>query len=478
MSTLTPAQRWFCVVLIAVALAFLLIFGVPLIAYRIAMAIERGQADGRAVTLDKQLDALSETSKAFRMVSQKVQPSVVHVNVFAAKNLGTTLLDGRPTAVLQPYLRDSGSGVIIDDEGYIVTNHHVISGAAGVEVRLANGERFTAELVGSDQRLDLAVLKIDLPEGVKAATLGDSNQLAVGDWVLAIGNPFGLDQSVTAGIVSAKGRRSLLENFDGEDLIQTDAAINPGNSGGPLVNLKGEVVGINTFIIGEGNLGIGFAIPASTVKVAIEAFKKYGQIDRGWLGLLMHEVTPRTEDQTEAPLWMQVDYTIPGSPAEAVLKPGDLLTHVNGQPFRTSKELREQIEQTKPGETIELGVIRGDQRLTVKLASKITPREPRVLPGEREWKITLAYNVDAVLARQLGLRTTNGILVKEVDPRGPAADVLNPGDLIIAVGETPTPTIGEFADAVRKLPPGDSATLTVHSSRGFRQVELPVPDRA
>src|SRR5262249_3409067 len=154
-----------------------------------------------------------------------------------------------------------------------------IGGSNQVEIRLASGERFPATIVGSDARLDLALLKADLPEGIKPATLGDSSKIAVGDWVLAIGNPFGLDQSVTAGIVSAKGRRSLLENFDGEDLIQTDAAINPGNSGGPLVNLKGEVVGINAFIIGEGNLGIGFAIPAATVQVAIDAFKKYGQID-------------------------------------------------------------------------------------------------------------------------------------------------------------------------------------------------------
>jgi len=480
MSQLTPTQRWATVILIAVFIALFLTFGLPVMAYRVAIALARGHYDGQAMNVERQLDTLSATSNAFRMVSGKVRPAVVHVNVFESHlRYSASAIDGEPAnPLLYRYLREAGSGVIIDAQGYVITNHHVVNGASGIEVRLANGTRFDAKVLGSDSRLDLALLKVEPgTTELTAATLAESKNQEVGDWVLAIGNPFGLDQSVTAGIISALGRRDLLENFDGEDLVQTDAAINPGNSGGPLVNLKGQVIGINTFIIGEGNLGIGFAIPSNTVKRAFKDFRDLGQIRRGWLGLLMHEVVPVDERaKSENELWMQIDYCIPGSPAaKGGLKPGDVITRIDDQSFRSTREMRQIIERKEPDKTQTLLVIRGERKLEIPLIVQVTPKNPRVLPGEQEWGISVAYNIAPELVRQLGLPGLEGILVEVVSPRGAAAGQLRPGDLIVAVNDVRTATIAAFAEEISKIKSGERAILAVYSGSTPRTVRLEMP---
>ncbi len=476
MTPLSPAQRWLTVCLVGFLGGLMLIYGLPIVAYRISMALERGRDDARRLGVKQQLDQLNVTSQAFRLVSEQVRPAVVHVDVVESiVRSDATDVDEEPRAGLQ-YLRQAGSGLIIDKSGFVLTNHHVVAGGKGLRVKLQNAdERFTATVVGSDARMDLALIKFDPGTNeLSPATLGDSNQLEVGDWVLAIGNPFGLDQSVTAGIVSAKGRHAQLENFDSQDLIQTDAAINPGNSGGPLVNLKGEVVGINTFIIGDGNMGIGFAIPSSTVRRAFDDFKEYKRIRRGWLGLLMHRVilTPPNELPKGQAL-MLVDYCIPDSPAaKGGIRAGDILLELNGKPFRDVSDIRRKIEELTPGDTLDVKLARGSSTIKKELIVQMVPVEPRLLPGERQLGVKLGYNISPELAQTLRLPTTNGILVESVAPDGPALGKLNAADLIVSVNGVTTPTIASFADQILKIPPGGAASLGVWTGSELHSVQM------
>ncbi|MES2793874.1 MAG: trypsin-like peptidase domain-containing protein [Planctomycetota bacterium] len=474
-------RRWCLVLLVGVFSGLILTHGIPAIIYRISLAIFRARQDASEQGLKQGLAELNDTSHAFRMVVERVKPAVAHIDcVRLYQRTAPSFQPGDRMSSPQYFLQHGqGSGVVVDPSGYILTNYHVVAEAQEIQVQLpGRPEIFKASLTGADRATDLALLKLE-SSGLtfQAATLGDSEQVAVGDWVLAIGNPFGLDQSVTAGIVSATGRHDLLKNIEVQDFIQTDAAINPGNSGGPLVNLKGDVIGINTATLGEGNKGIGFAISSNLAKAAVPQLRDHGRILRGWLGVFLHTIDPDTAKlQGWQAAAIELDYIVPRSPAEkAGLKAGDWIVEFAGQTFRDAESLHRRIKATQPDTTVTLKVRRQGQFETIKVTLATQPSEPDTLPGEREWGVQLAA-LTPDMRRWLVATDARGVVVAGVNPRFRAANKLNPGDVITKVNGHPTPTLDEFAQFTRKLNLSGRIDLEVHSREGARDVVLsPAP---
>ncbi|SCY19216.1 serine protease Do/serine protease DegQ [Nitrosospira sp. Nsp13] len=340
--------------------------------------------------------------------------------------------------------RSAGSGVIVDAaKGYVVTNFHVVKDAQQVLVTLKDRRQFQAKLVGTDPGTDIALLKIEA-KNLRALSLGDSDLLKVGDFVVAIGNPFGLGQTVTSGIVSALGRSGLdIEGY--EDFIQTDASINPGNSGGALVNLKGELIGINTAIIGPSgaSVGIGFAVPSAMVKSVLDQIVRFGEVRRGRLGANGEDITYDLASSlglasTEGAIISTVD---PGSPAEkGGLKPRDVVTAINGRAVRSAVDLRNKVGMRPIGETIDLRLIRDGKPLTVKI--KID--KPPELAGSGAVAVPQLAGA-AVANLKAGRGRTEGVLVTEVDANSPAwLHGFRPGDIIIGVNRRKVRSIQEL----------------------------------
>jgi Do/DeqQ family serine protease len=342
--------------------------------------------------------------------------------------------------------QSAGSGVIVDAKnGYIITNHHVVENASEITVTLLDNRSFSAKVVGSDEGADIAVLQAKQPNLV-AMALGDSSKLEVGDYVVAIGNPFGLQHTVTAGIVSALGRTGI--NPDGyEDFIQTDASINPGNSGGALVNLRGELVGINSAILSGsgGNIGIGFAIPVNMAKGVMDQLIKYGQVKRGVLGVNIYDVTPDVAkefglaDATGA----LVAGVAQGSAAEhAGVKTGDIIVSINGTPMRNATELRNSIGMLRVGDQVEIGLLRDGKPL------KVT-----ALVAERsESDVANAVDIHRGLegADLADAPDGAGVLVRAVQDGSPAAQAgLRANDLIVAIGRAPVASLKSFREAAK-----------------------------
>ena len=315
------------------------------------------------------VEAARAMSLAFRQAARTISPSVVGI---VAEHHGSDVrmspFDGVPFGRNHPDYTGQGSGVIVDANGTIVTNSHVVKDASDFEVTLGDGRKFPATLLGFDSDTDLAALHIDA-KGLQPAHFGSSDELEPGDWVIAVGNPYGLDHTVTAGIVSAKGRSEVgIAAY--EDFIQTDASINPGNSGGPLVNLDGQVVGINTAIhsTSGGSNGIGFAIPSSTIKNVLRGLESQGHVDRGWLGVMLQPLTPelatqRGLDDAHGAIVAQV---LDGSPAQkAGLEAGDIVRKLDGKDIESSKVLRDRVADAAPGTRIELVVLRSGKERSI-----------------------------------------------------------------------------------------------------------------
>src|ERR1700682_2784614 len=346
----------------------------------------------------KTVASLAALNRERRALINSVVPSVVAVKT--SKKIG-----GRRSGTIDPFefffrhqrqfrnpqeeamVQNSlGSGVIVTNEGHIITNSHVVDQVDEIEVQLSDGRNKKARLVGSDTEVDLAVLKIDEP-GVKPLKLADSDTVQAGDFVLAIGNPFGFEETVTDGIISSKGRPNRADAFG--DLLQTNAAINPGNSGGPLVNLRGEVVGINTAIISRsgGSQGIGFAIPSNTVRTALESLLKQGRIIRGYLGIQTRQAQQPGPANTDAD-GVVIDDVVPGSPAaQAQLQKGDIIRKFNGHEVKSFPELRSLVSQVELNKNVELDVLRNGKPMKVTAAIKEQPvdyQTTRVVPRQDE----------------------------------------------------------------------------------------------
>ncbi len=328
-----------------------------------------------------------------------------------------------------------GSGVIISKDGYILTNNHVVSDADEIQVKLSDKENYTGKVVGRDPNTDLALVKIEPSRDFPAAVLGDSDRLRVGDWVIAIGNPFGLEHTVTAGIVSAKGR--VIGSGPYDDFIQTDASINPGNSGGPLFNLQGEVVGINTAIVASGQ-GIGFAIPVNMAKEELSQLKEKGKVTRGWLGVQIQGWEPGLAQKfgLKEERGALVGRVMEGEPAEkAGIQKGDVILEVEGHPIKDTRDLLNTVARLQPGQKVKVVVLREGKEKTLSVGLGERPGDVETAgqptqPKEDRLGLTV-QDIPAEMAEQMGLEKPEGVLVSAVKPGSPAAKAgLQRGDLI------------------------------------------------
>ena len=441
----------------------------------------------------KQVPSLEALNQERRALVKSVVPAVVAVKTskkigirrqygvdpfeFFFRNPGQQYR-GRDEALVQNSL---GSGVIVTNEGHIVTNNHVVAQVDDIEVQLSDGRTEKARLVGADTQMDLAVLKIDNP-GIKPLMLADSDQVQVGDFVLAIGNPFGFEETVTDGIISYKGRSSDLG-----ELLQTNAAINPGNSGGPLINLRGEVIGINTAIISTSgtSAGVGFAIPSNTVRTALESLLKQGRIIRGYLGVQMR--VPQPGQLSVPDDGVIVDEVVPGSPADdAHLQKGDVIRKFDGHDVKNFTELRTLVSQTELNKKVELQIVRAGKPLTVSTqikeqpagyqTSRVVPQQPPASqsPGEQTEQSNGLAGVQVgdltpALSRQLDLPNgVHGVVVTDVDPDSAAAD-LQKGDVIEEVNQQRINSVADYNKIASALDPSQPQVLSVcrHRARSF-----------
>jgi serine protease Do len=373
-----------------------------------------------------------------------------------------------------------GSGFVIDAAGYILTNNHVVENADEIVVKLNTGKEFKAKVVGRDSKTDIALIEIHGASDLVSVKLGDSDKLRVGQWVIAIGNPFGLENTVTAGIVSALGRHINQGPYD--NFIQTDAAINPGNSGGPLVNTKGEVVGINTAIYSRsgGNIGIGFAIPINIAKEIVPQLKEKGHVTRGWLGVMIQKVTPDIAESLglSEPRGALVADVVKDGPAEAAgIKQGDVIVEYDGKPIADSADLPLLVARTPVGRTVVVKVIRDKKEQTFNVKIAELKEEEVAQGGGGTTSEGLGLTVQTLtpdIADNLGLdRNLKGVVVTDVDPNGPAGDAgMRRGDVILEVNRTPVKDVDAYRKALRASGKGKSVLFLVR--RGDNTIFLAV----
>jgi serine protease Do len=479
------------------------IFATLLVIFTLAIGIMIGTLiSGRALATKAQtspsgvaLLAIPEPiqlSGTFAGISARLEPAVVNISTTQVidhpKTKKTPRRNGDP---FQDFFdkffespedgpsaeRSLGSGMIVDKKGYILTNQHVIDQATKIQVTL-NGDQknYTAKLIGTDSETDVAVIKIDSDHDLPVARLGNSDGVQVGDWVLAFGSPFGLQATVTAGIVSAKDRSNVGKQF--QRFIQTDAAINPGNSGGPLANMAGEVIGINTAIFtgSRGFEGVGFALPSNTAINVYNQLVTNGHVTRGSIGISFQEDrsnNPVLMRQMGAPYGIVVEQVQPGGPADkAGIQPGDVITEVNGKPVRTGSDLVNPIAQTTIGEKVQLRYVRNKQTkdviVTVADRSKIFPETVNNAAGqEPEEAESMQFGLRAEeltpeVARRLGMDKTQGIVVTEVEPASFAEDIgFSRGDVISEVNHVPVAGMADYKKEISKLKPGQDVLFKV-----------------
>jgi serine protease Do len=414
--------------------------------------------------LSETLASPSELSRSFVSVAKMVKPAVVNINIVEkVKRPAADDFDGMP-----PFgpgdgpkdapraKRGTGSGVVISADGYILTNNHVAGDADEIKVKLADGREFKARRVGTDSETDLALVKIDA-QNLPFATLGDSSKLEQGEWVIALGSPFGLEQTMTAGIVSATGRE-LGGTYD--NYIQTDASINPGNSGGPLVNMNGEVVGINTMIFSRsgGSEGIGFSIPSNLAKKVEAQLAKNGRVSRGYLGVSLQTISPAVAKSVgyEGAEGALVGDLTDGSPAgKAGLRSGDVIIEFDGKPVQTSKQLTEIVGDTPVGKTVKLKFVRDGRPQAASIT--LTERPGKAVaanteaPSEDGGKLGLSYST-VPAAGDKKLKINSGAVVDTVQADGPAFEAgIRRGDVVHRVNRTPVTTAQALTAALKSL---------------------------
>ena len=418
--------------------------------------------------------ALPIPSGSFAQVAESVGPAVVNINTVTRVSGRTPVEEFFGDEFFKRFFGDErqqvqrslGSGVIVDPSGIVLTNAHVVERATEIEVSTADGKKHKAKLAGMDKKTDLAVLKLQGGGPYPAANLGDSDAVRVGDWVLAIGSPFGLQKTVTAGIISAKGRSIGQGPFD--DFLQTDAAINPGNSGGPLVNMSGEVVGINSAILSRtgGNVGIGFSIPVNMAKRIYTELAAKGKVTRGWLGVSIQPLTPELAKSfgLKEPNGVLISDVMQQSPAAtAGIVSGDVIIEFDRKKVDSPQELQKAVAATTPGRAVPLKVWRekGEKTLEIKIGE--TPDETVALKSTNKGKSLLGLDVRPItpeLARQLNLRTPDGVIVFSVDEESAASEAgLQRGDVIREVNRQKVRSVQDFEKVTKDVKDGDRVTV-------------------
>ena len=444
--------------------------------------------------------ALKELSQAFTKVAKQAIPAVVYIKVeqtvqgrsegsfndpfdlfseeFFERFFRRRLPEGQKPQQFRQ--QGQGSGFVVTNDGYILTNHHVVGEADRVTVVLHDGREFGAKLVGTDPRSDVAVIKIEDAGDLPTLPLGDSEALEIGEWVMAIGSPFGLSHTITVGVVSAKGR-SRLGITDYEDFIQTDAAINPGNSGGPLINLNGEVIGLNTAIFSRsgGYMGIGFAIPINMARDIQAQLVSTGKVVRGYLGVRIQDISEdlaKSFDlkETKGALVAEVSKNTPA--AAAGLEQGDVIVEFNGVPVEDVGQLRNQVAMTAPGKQVPIAIVRDGQRRELTISLGTLPEEltatavPPVLQEELGMGV---QNLTDELAEQLGYEGKEGVVISEVEPGSPAASAgLRPGMLISQINRESVDDVEAFQEALAESSKTKQVLLLVEDRQGSRYVAL------
>jgi len=432
----------------------------------------------------------------FVELAKKLKPAVV--NISTTKVIGQQQQSRRPQAspfgndpfedFFERFFQDAprrpfkqkgqGSGFIISDEGFIFTNNHVVAGADEIKVKLSDGREFKGKIKGTDEKLDLALVKIDTKEHLPVAPLGNSDALEVGEWVMAIGNPFGLAQTVTAGIISAKGRWIGSGPYD--DFIQTDASINPGNSGGPLFNTKGEVIGINTAIVAGGQ-GIGFAIPINMAKAVLTQLKETGKVTRGWLGVAVQPVTPELAKSfgMKEEKGALITEVMKDSPAEkAGLKAEDIILEFDGKPIKDMQDLPRIAATTPVGKKAVVKLWRGgktiEKRVTVEQMAESGSESATTAEAQEKFGIVVK-DLTKELAARLRTKETRGVVVMEVKPGSVAEDKgIMQGDIIKQVNGAAVGNTAEYGKIVSKLKKGDMVRILVLRGESSLFLAFPV----
>ncbi len=444
-----------------------------------------------------QLSGPVDLTTAIADVAQKSMPAVVHIEVTQRVEIPHSVFPFESDPFFRYFfgvphgprshkkeMRGIGSGMIIDPQGHIVTNHHVVSGATKITVKMVSGEEWEARIVGVDPKTDLAVLKIRTSKNIPYLVFGNSDPLRVGEWVVAIGNPRGLEQTVTAGIISAKHRVGILDPSGYQDYIQTDAAINPGNSGGPLLNLAGEVIGVNAAIVSEsgGFEGIGFAIPSNMAKAIAEDLIKTGKVVRGWMGVSAQDVTPSMAKRRNLAVlkgaWIAEVFQ--GGPAEkAGIKKGDVAVSYEGVPLENANDFRNRIAATRVGKKVEIGILRRGERISIWV--EVSAYKPSSWIAAMELKNKLGIEVKEISileARRRRLDSREGVIITKVDPRGPAARAgLESGDILLQMNNMAVRGIQEYGRILEQIQKDEDVLLLVRDRRtgdmGYLTVTVP-----
>jgi serine protease Do len=459
------------------------------------------QGHATADTQNPAIASAVETAKAFTAVTKTVAPAVVFIKatkqtVMTGNMPGMNGLQGQiPDEMLRRFFGDrmpesptprqpqpmvgEGSGFLISKDGYILTNNHVVGGANRLEVALHDGRKMEAKVVGTDAHTDVALIKIE-GQDLPVLPMGDSDVMEVGEWVLAIGSPFGLTGTVTSGIVSAKGRDGM-GITDYENFLQTDAAINPGNSGGPLVNLQGQAIGINTAILSRdgGYNGIGFAIPMNMAKQICGQLMEHGTVTRGFLGVIIQPLTPELANSFglgDATGVLIGDVSSDGPAARIGLQRGDVIVKFNGEPVKDTTSFRNRVAMITPETSVDLEVLRDGQPKSFSLQVGKLPENDSVAAAQTEsvqtWGLTV-QSLDQQLAEKLGVESTRGVVVTAVDPNSVAASAgVRPGMVITEVNRKPVANAREFDEAAKAAKDSDTLLLLVQLEGHTRYLVL------
>ncbi len=425
------------------------------------------------------LSSAQPTPPNFTALAKALQPAVV--NISTKQQQASRPSEDNPMEFFERFFGPrsrrrrrpgQGSGFIVSADGYIVTNYHVIEDASDIKVTLTTRQQFDAKLIGGDEKTDLALLKIEAKETLPTVPAGNSDNLEVGEWVMAIGNPFGLGHTVTTGIVSAKGRTIGAGPYD--DFIQTDASINPGNSGGPLFNMKGEVIGINTAIVPQGQ-GIGFAIPSNMALNILKQLSGQGKVTRGWLGVAIQQLSPELMQafKLESNNGALIADVIPDSPAKkAGLKRGDIIVGFNGDRVQESSELPRLVATMPPGTKATVDIIRNGKPLSIPVELGTLKEEDeqavaKAKPSEVE--VSLGLRVESItpdIAQSLKLENTDGVIISGVEASGPAAEAgLRRGDVVREINRLPITDLDDYETITAKLRT-DTTVLLLVERRG------------